>query len=160
MHPTDPPGDHPRDVILTDYVDDALAPEKRAEVDQHLARCEECRALVDDQRAIRDAAKTLGVLEPPVRAWGRLERAISLEPSHAAESQSTARFSFDRWVWLAGAAAAVVLAAVVGWRLLPASRSTAPAGPASTASASADASAQSVAAELQAAEEHYEKAIS
>jgi len=159
---------HPNEIALTDYVDDALAPAERAEVERHLAGCAECQALVEDQREIRRVAGTLDLREPPVRAWGRIERAIALEREHGAralEASGVARLKPSRSnyaAWLA-AAAAIVLATVVGLRLYPGPRPAPAANGGTTVETpgvAAEATAQSVEAELRAAEEHYEKAIS
>jgi anti-sigma factor RsiW len=156
---------HPNEIALTDFVDDALGPAERADVERHLERCAECRAIVEDQREIRGVAGTLDLRDPPIRAWGRIERAIKLEQEHGARASETsglARLKPSRAnyvAWLA-AAAAIVLAAVVGLRLYPGTPSAPDGGPtAGTATAPDAASAQSVEAELRAAEEHYEKAI-
>jgi anti-sigma factor RsiW len=71
--------------ILRDYADDALPPAERADVERHLAGCAECRALVDDMREIRRAARSLEPRDPPVRAWMRIERAIQLDAANRRE---------------------------------------------------------------------------
>ncbi|HZT75772.1 MAG TPA: zf-HC2 domain-containing protein [Vicinamibacterales bacterium] len=163
---------HPNETRLNDYVEEALGAAERREVEQHLETCGECRALIDDLRAIRATAASLDRRDPPARAWLRLERAITLENEHRAEigardveasggaPRPRAR-AFATYTWL-GAAAAVVLAVFIGLKLRPASStSPEPATPtiAATNAPAADASAQSVEAELRAAEDHYEKAI-
>ena len=72
---------HPNETVIHDYVDDALDCAHGRELERHLAGCAECRRLVDDLREIRKAFAGLkdDLREPPVRAWGRLERAIRLE---------------------------------------------------------------------------------
>ena len=39
---------HPNEIVINDYVDEALDPAERAEVERHLQTCAECRALADD----------------------------------------------------------------------------------------------------------------
>ena len=70
---------HPNDTVLNEYVDEALDPRERREVDAHVTACAACRQLVEDFREIRAAAAALEPREAPVRAWTRLERAIRLE---------------------------------------------------------------------------------
>ena len=72
---------HPNETTIHDYIDNALAPRERADVERHVEGCAECRRLVEDLREIRKAFAGLkdDLREPPVRAWGRLERAIRLE---------------------------------------------------------------------------------
>src|SRR5262245_20758951 len=158
---------HPDELVINDYADDALPPAERAEVERHLAGCAECRALIDDLREIRRAARSLEPRDPPVRAWTRIERAIQLEATARAEAGSrTSRITTSR-LWLGLAAAAVlILATAVGVRFLPrGGQPTAPAGSGASASGSASASAQAssdaaqIEAELRQAEAHYEKAI-
>jgi hypothetical protein len=170
---------HPNETAIHDYVDETLAPRERAEVERHLEGCAECRRLVDDLREIRRAVARLktDLREPPVRAWARLERAIRLEHEHGARrlepsdtaARADARLKPSRSTvlrlvpWLA-AAAILILATVVGLQFRP-GRRTGPAGTTTSAPASAGTSvstneaAQTVEAELRAAEEHYTKAI-
>ena len=166
---------HPNETVIHDYLDDALDVPARTELERHLAGCAECRRLVDD---LRDISKAVAGLkdewrEPPVRAWGRLERAIRLEHEHGARrvqqgdaaahaevpvkpSSSTALRLVP---WLA-AAAVLILATAVGLQFRAGRR----AGPDATTAtpgasiASGDA-ARAVEAELRAAEEHYTRAI-
>jgi anti-sigma factor RsiW len=159
---------HPNETVIHDYLDDALDVRARTELERHLAGCAECRRLVDDLREIRKAFASLkdDLREPPVRAWGRLERAIRLEhesrstqspQSSQRELAPRAQRALRSMPWLA-AAAALILATAVGLQFRGSRRpasSTATPG-ASVASGEA---AQAVEAELRAAEEHYTKAI-
>ena len=162
---------HPTDTTLDGYADGTLSAAERPGVEQHLAGCAACREMVDDLREILRGAADLELRQPPVRAWSRLERAIKMESAHAAPiaaapgarpDAGAARLTFARAPWLTGlaAAAAIVLATVVGLRYAPA-RHTEPAGAPSGASAAITAgeAAQSIETELRQAEAHYEKAI-
>jgi anti-sigma factor RsiW len=170
---------HPNDTAISDYVDGTIAPAERPSVERHLAACAACRQLADDLREIARAAATLELREPPVRVWGRIERAITLERDAAAPSsrarvfqasgsdaaadarlkgsRSAGRSRYPWAPWLA-AAAALVLATVVGLRLLPGrgqtdNRST------EVETTSASNAAQAIESELRLAEAHYENAI-
>jgi anti-sigma factor RsiW len=150
---------HPNDATIHDYVDESLGAGARAEVERHLEACGACRLLVEDLREIRRVASALDLREPPARAWSRIERAIHLEPATnrmAAGPAAAGRHVMARYAWLA-AAAALVIATGVGFRLYTTDR----AGTAAENAASAGASeaAQAVEAELREAESHYEKAI-
>jgi hypothetical protein len=61
------------DARLADYLDDeppgGLAPGERAAVDQHVAACARCRALVRDLGALADHAAALPALAPPRDLW-------------------------------------------------------------------------------------------
>jgi len=163
---------HPDEVTINDYADNALGPGERARIERHLEACGECRGLADDLRELRRAAAALGPIEPSARAWTFLERAIRKEgPAEAGhrrpESTPDHHRSYPRDLrgWLSGwvctwgaAAAALLLATIVGLRLLPtASHTTEPPAPAAN---TAIASAEAVESELVQAEQHYQRAIS
>jgi len=133
---------HPNELTINDYVDGASSSAERTTVEQHLASCVACRQLVDDLRDVRRRAGALEPLQPPARAWSRIEHEIRRE-------QGTGRKRRTAPYWLA-AAAILLLATVVGVRVL---RPT-PAVPASDTTP-----AQSVESELLQAEQHYQKAI-
>jgi anti-sigma factor RsiW len=139
---------HLDELLIGDYVDEALHVGRRAEVERHLASCAACRALVADLTEIRRVAGSLEQREPAARAWQRIDRAIQLEPKRGAAWRSPL-------IWLA-AAAALALSTYVGMRY--GRQPAAPADSASTAAA-ATMSAEAVEAELRAAESHYEKAF-
>ena len=163
---------HPNEAALNEYADGSLGAAERAAVEQHLAACASCRQLVDDLRDILRATGDLEPLDAPVRAWPRLERAIRLEREHATQltdeppsSQAAATpgeaGSFRKYAtWLA-AAAALVLAAVVGMRYTPARPADVPAtaSAGSGAASAAGGAAVSIETELRQAEAHYENAI-
>src|SRR5262245_58047524 len=167
---------HPTEEALNAYAEGSLTAGEAAEIEQHLGACVACRQLVDDLREILRATADLDLREPPVRVWPRIERAIQLErvergaqgdqvvqpgdaggPDDRLEGSRIARYR-RALPWLA-AAAALVLATVVGLRYAPSRQTPAPA-PASgdSAQGSADA-ALSVESELRQAEAHYENAI-
>jgi anti-sigma factor RsiW len=170
---------HPNETAINAYVEGALDPVERRAIEQHLSSCASCRQLADDLREVLRATTTLELREPPVRAWSRLERAITLERenagargfqpsgSDAAEKgpyplsgESSARKRGTAPFWLA-AAAAGVLATAIGLRVMPTARPD-PASsnqPGAGATIAAGDAAQSVETELQQAEAHYEKAI-
>ena len=161
---------HPNETAINDFVDGTIEPIERSAVEQHLEACAACRQLVDDLREIARATGALESREPPVRVWGRIERAIMLERSAVGRDEHVARteqgsssVSGDSsWrkrgtapYWLA-AAAAILLATVVGLRYLPGRNE--PRQSSNVESASAGDAAQ-VESELRLAEVHYEKAI-
>ena len=174
---------HPTDLTLSDYVDDELAGSPRDGVDEHLRVCSRCRALVAELRDLRAATTGLPPMEPPPGAWTRVESALRDSASvlsgdasrtHAADRDPAPvgsgpavlwrrRPNSGARAWAVGtwplAIAALVVAALgiavfVGLRIGRQQR------PDRTAVGAEGApSAQSVEAELQQAEEHYQKAI-
>jgi anti-sigma factor RsiW len=141
--------------VLVDLVDGRLAPAEQRAAERHLETCVHCGALVTDLRSIRAAAFMLDRREPAPDVWSRVQAAVAAEPPPrgrllAMPSRATLG------IWL-GAAAALILATVMGvWPLL--NRGAAPAG-APAADAGSEISVESVAAEFEAAEKHYQKAI-
>ena len=152
---------HPNELLINDYVDDALRGSERAEIERHLTACAECRRLVDELRDVRRRAGALDATLPPARAWKRIERA--LEAEKASQAERSVRSSRSRtWSWLA-AAAMVVLCTIVGLRYY---RTPARSGGAGTTAAGASGGpaetrelAQSVQSNLLQAEQHYRRAI-
>jgi hypothetical protein len=152
--------------VLVDLVDGRLDPTLQRDVERHLEACPECRALVTDLRTIRSSAFMLDRREPAMAVWTKLQEAVAAEPRPRAGVFSIRRslgggggFSGSTWpVWL-GAAAALILATVIG--LLPLmNRNAAPAGNAGNDTpAPPEITVESVAAEFEAAEQHYQKAI-
>jgi len=167
---------HPNEDLLNAFADESIDPSDRADVERHLASCASCRQTVADLREVLRAAGALALHEPPVRAWSRIERAIRLEAESRqstqnpqnSESKTSLRvlrvpraLRSTSWrAWLA-AAAALVLATVVGLRYAPprGSDDTRANAPAADTQIAASDSAQSVEAELREAEAHYENAI-
>jgi anti-sigma factor RsiW len=156
---------HPSDLTLNDFADGALAGPERADVERHVDSCARCRAIVQDLREIRRAAKTLSPLEPPASAWRRVEDAIRADlPAEAAKAQKVGWFAPDarQLGWL-GIAATIVLATLIGLRMGPLAPGSGSGSPEPAASAPADApspdAAETVESEMRQAEAHYDNAI-
>lgn len=146
---------------IVDLVDGRLDERMRRDVERHLESCADCRALVEDLRTVRAAAFMLDRHEPKAETWTKLQAAMAAEPAPKARvlDISLRRRSFGGVaVWL-GAAAALILATVIG--LMPLlNRTAAPTNtPATTTADEQPASVESVTAEFEAAEKHYQKAI-
>ncbi len=125
--------------------------------DSHLAVCASCRALVADLRNVRAVAATLEPRVPPPDVFARIQaRLAAAEPAPAARLVAWPTGRRARSTWLA-AAASLLVATGVGVSLLVRS-STSPAPSAGDAISTA-ALVDTVQADLQAAESHYEKAI-
>ena len=142
--------------VLVDLVDGRLDSTQQRDVERHLEACPECRALVTDLRAIRASAFMLDRREPPIAVWTRLQDAIAAEPRPAARVLwMPSRQNLPVWL---GAAAALMLATVIG--LLPLmNRNPASDAAVENEPAAPQVTVESVAAEFEAAEQHYQKAI-
>lgn len=151
---------------IQELVDGTLGAIRRAELEQHLAQCEACRALREDLERIRDAAAALPPLAPPDGAWlqiaGRLRQQGRIRESAAATSGRRVPYA-----WLAVAAALVLVAGasmLVLFRATPApspasspapDSAAAPAGAAGRDTASVEAAQTAV----ETAQQQFEKAI-
>jgi negative regulator of sigma E activity len=98
---------------LSEYIDGLLSEGERLDVEQHIQRCGNCRALCDDLLYIRQLSRELPEYEPSPQLWERIAAAI------AAETRAGDRRVLDglrRW-WMRpafAAAAAVLIAVLVG----------------------------------------------
>ena len=150
---------------LVDLVDGRLDGAGQRNVERHLEGCQDCRALVEDLRSIRGAAFMLDRREPKAETWSKVSAAIAAEPAagRLVSMPSAVRRSLGGggWpVWL-GAAAALILATVIGVMPLM-NRAEPPHDDAKREAASdpaAEVTVESVTAEFEAAEKHYQKAI-
>ena len=142
--------------VLVDFIDGRLDPAQERDVERHLDACANCRAMVVDLRTIRAAAFMLDRHEPGPEVWTSLQQRLAAEPVPRNRARVLAMPARASWrVWLA-AAAVIVLATSIG--VLPLLRRAGPAAPPQE-SAGAEATVESVTAEFEAAEQHYQKAI-
>ena len=139
---------------LVELVDGRLAPAQQRSVERHLEACEACRALVTDLRTIRAAALTLDRREPGPGTWAALQARIAAEPAPQADHRFPLSSRANWPVWL-GAAAALILATVIGLAPLMNRDDI----PSPEAVAPVEVTVESVTAEFEAAEQHYQKAI-
>ncbi len=98
---------HHSDEILSAYLDHDLEPQLAEEVGRHLEECPECRKVLEELTAVRDAARSLEQLEPSESTWYEIQ-------------QRTRKRARPRlaWVWtgVAAAAAVVLVVFLVGRR--------------------------------------------
>ncbi len=140
--------------VLVDLVDGRLDSGEQRQIERHLEACAHCRALVTDLRSIRAAAFMLDRREPSAALWMKLQDAVRAEPSPTADWRLRGSWP----VWL-GAAAALVLATVIGLLPLMNRQAASTQDPAAATAAIDEPTVDSVAAEFAKAEEHYQKAI-
>lgn len=151
---------------ISALADGSLDPAERPRVEAHLEACDDCRALLDDLRALRRSAASLEPAPLPPTLWPRV--AARLREQGVREPSDSPWLS-GLWQW--GAIAAVLVLAVGLSLMLTWTRRPEPAAgttathrdegirPAATGNASGPASVEGVEAELKMAEEHYENAI-
>ena len=146
--------------VLVDFVDARLDLAVLRDVERHLEVCQNCAALVTDLRTIRAAAFLLDRPEPPAAIWTALQAKVAAEPApkgRLLDMRLGRRLGGGVPVWL-GAAAALLLATVIGVVPLLERQREHDDNRASDAAA-AEVTVESVAAEFEAAETHYQKAI-
>jgi len=144
---------------LVDLVDGRLDGAEQRSVERHLEGCANCRALVEDMRSIRAAAFMLDRHEPKAETWSKLQAAIAAEPAPKGRVLDMTRRRRSLPIWLAAAAALILATGIGVWPLLNRAASPHDDAPAASASDSPPATVESVTAEFEAAEKHYQKAI-
>jgi hypothetical protein len=148
---------------IDELVDATLDGAARRELDAHLATCAECRALAEDLLAIRRAAGHLPPLTPPDRIWQQIAPRVAA-PIVAAPRPAP---NWRERMAVPLAIAAVLLAAVAITSVMRQWRN--PSAPSQTPSAATtagapgseatDAELQSLQAEVEQAQAHFENAI-
>ena len=144
---------HPTGTTISDYVDGTLDAGQQEAVARHLDGCVACRRLADDLGEVRVAVAALVPRTPPLDGWSRVEQALRAEPRPARPGWTS------RPYWRAAAAAALVLAAVVGYRISPFGRRAAAPPPQASPTLATGEAGLSVETEMRQAADHYEKAI-
>ncbi len=148
---------------LSELVDGGLPRDARAKIEAHLEACAGCRALLADLKRVKAAARALPKMTAPESVWQNVRAGLDAEARHSGDRRSATVIPFAPWRWrgLAGlaAAAVAVLAVTTGMYYMtrPATQVT-PAPPAA-AHESASAAVQSIEAEIELADRHYQNAI-
>jgi hypothetical protein len=145
---------------IAELLDGALDPARQRDLERHVEGCPACRALVADLKSIQAAAFTLDRLELPPHLLPAVQARLAQEPRPA--SGRLLPFPGSRvamTAWMAAAAALLVITTAGILSLMRPvephqDRPTTSSSPADTAQA-----VEAVQAELQAATEHYERAI-
>lgn len=65
---------------LSEYLDEGLDDVRLPPVEEHLAGCEACRALVEDLRRVKEASRLLGGRQPARDLWPGIASAIAAAP--------------------------------------------------------------------------------
>jgi anti-sigma factor RsiW len=148
---------------IQELIDGTLGSIRKAELEMHMDQCDECRAFATDLQRIRETAASLDRLAPPDRAWLQIAGRLRQEGRVVAAPALGARRHHVALLAIAAALAIAVGASVV--LVLPHLRpATAPAGSGASAAtrqgnAAAVDTVESVEAEFQLAEQHYQNAI-
>ena len=108
------------DGMLLDYLEETLESEARANVDQHVASCVRCTAIMRDIGAIRIEAARLPDLAPTRDLWQGISERIA--PTVLPLSVPARPTAPRRWIPLAAAAAAALVIGTAGVTYLATSR--------------------------------------
>ncbi len=108
------------DGMLLDYLEETLDSKSRTSVDQHVASCVRCTAIMRDIGAIRSEAARLPDLAPSRDLWTGISERI--EPSVLPLSAPARPAAPRRWIPLAAAAAAALVIGTAGVPYLATSR--------------------------------------
>jgi anti-sigma factor RsiW len=141
-----------RDAIH-ELIDGTLGPLRRAELEQHLDLCDDCRALADDLRSIRRATDALDRPLPPDRVWLQIAGRLRQEGRVVAVPVAARR---SRGAILALAAALTLAVGSSLYMVWPASQSPTTQA---TGNVPAPDSVESISQELELATQHYQNAI-
>jgi anti-sigma factor RsiW len=150
---------------IQEYVDGTLGPIRRAELEQHLAGCDECRAVAADLERIRESASSLRGVPPPDGLW--LQIAGRLRQEGRVRDVVSSRRRMPRAAWAAMAAGLIiaiggsvyVLRSGVRSGVSPAPVATTAASQTGSGNAPSTKSVEDVQNELAAAQTQYETAI-
>ena len=152
--------------VIQELVDGTLGPVRRAELQTHLDHCDECGALVADLQKIRDAAASLDRPAPPAHVWmqiaGRLRQEGRLTAAPPARGRQLALLAIAASLVLAIGASIYVLLPL---RNQNAATQSAQGGQSAGGidqaggNAGGSGTVQSIADDLQIAEQHYQSAI-
>ena len=151
---------------IQELVDGTLGSIRRAELEQHLAQCDACRALKQDLERIRDAGAALPPLAPPDGAWLQIAGRLRQE-GRVSEGAAAASARRGPYAWLAVAAALIIAAGasiLVLFRATPAPPASPSPAPVSAAAPAAPGGRDTVSVEaaqtaVETAQQQFEKAI-
>ncbi len=85
------------EILLADYVDGTLRPEKKAALEVHLSGCAACAELARDSAEAVAFMERAAVTEAPPELVTRILFEVTAGPSHAVIKPSWARRLFGRW---------------------------------------------------------------
>ena len=113
------------ETLLDDYIGNALSAEARQSVSQHLAQCNDCRAMLKQLQDIVSEAAHLPPLSPSRDLWPSIESRLGAQLSLDTESPAVSevvtnaahRAFYSRWRMPAAAAALVLVTATFTWQL-------------------------------------------
>ncbi len=135
---------------LGDYVDGSMSGSEQQSLEAHLETCQSCRAMAADLLEIKSTAGSLERVTPPGDVWKRIADSIRAETGAPQASPWQSGLAKNAWShrWALAATAIILIGTLAIMNQLDFFPSEPPEG-----------SVEWVAAELRAADEHYQNAI-
>ena len=112
---------------LSEYIDDELTPDERAQLEAHLASCAECALTLEDLREVVARAGTLPARPPADDLWPGIEPRVMSEPRSSVvpfQGRAMRRFSFTLPQLVAAGLALMVMSGGGVWVLQHGGRAT------------------------------------
>ncbi len=125
---------HALEHLLGDFLDGETTPDERRRLEQHLAGCSDCRAVVQETRALLAATATLArEISPGRDLWPGIRPRIGRRRIARSETGSSWSGARTRWLALAASLLVVALAGSTALWLRESDRMPAVADPSGTA---------------------------
>jgi hypothetical protein len=103
---------------LSDYLDDeGLSPAERAEIEQHLRACAECRATLEELREVVEHARALTNSAPEGDLWSGIENRLGSRDVLPFPARAARRVSFTIPQLVAAGLALMVLSGSMVWMM-------------------------------------------
>jgi anti-sigma factor RsiW len=112
---------------LSEYIDDELTPDERAQLEAHLSTCRECADTLEQLRAVVSRAGHLPTRAPDTDLWSGIEPRLSSGRSDAVlpfQARVSRRFSFTAPQLVAAGLALMVMSGGGVWVLQHGGRAT------------------------------------
>lgn len=100
---------------ISEYIDGELDVAKKAQLDEHCAKCADCQKLMEDFQTISSSAKELDTFSPPENTWGKIQEKMTAEEQEVLTlaPQKQSWFSLPRLSYVLSAVLLVVFLSLV-----------------------------------------------
>jgi anti-sigma factor RsiW len=100
---------------ISEYIDGELDVAKKAQLDEHCAKCADCQKLMEDFQTISSSTKELDTFSPPESTWGKIQEKMTAEEQEVLTlaPQKQSWFSLPRLSYVLSAVLLVVFLSLV-----------------------------------------------
>jgi predicted anti-sigma-YlaC factor YlaD len=100
---------------ISEYIDGDLDATKKTQLDEHCARCADCRKLLEDFQTISRSAKELDTFFPPESTWSKIQEKMTTDEQEILRlaPQKQGWFSLPRLSYVLSAVLLVVFLSLV-----------------------------------------------